>query len=112
MNLEGAEGATENSTNDAASDKSPTSPEAASPTAVTPKPAKSPTTRFNSGGMQGNVSPARGGRGGRGGMKGGRGGRGRQRSPRGNNISCTNSMVYLSLLLRILDNYSMSACWI
>lgn len=97
MNLEGAEGATENSSIDAVSDKSPTSPEAASPTAVNPKPAKSPTNRFNSGGMPGNVSPVRGGRGGRGGMRGGRGGRGRQRSPRGNNISGTISMVYLNL---------------
>ncbi|XP_020629907.1 la-related protein 1-like [Orbicella faveolata] len=83
LNLEGAEGATENSSNDAVSDKSPTSPEAASPTAVNPKPAKSPTNRFNSGGTPGNISPVRGGRGGRGGMRGGRGGRGRQRSPRG-----------------------------
>ena len=102
LNLEGAEGATENSNNDAVPDKSPTSPEAASPTAVNPKPAKSPTNRFNSGGMPGNVSPVRGSRGGRGGMRGGRGGRGRQRSPRGSNISGANSRVFLNLFLQIL----------
>lgn len=98
LNLEGAEGAAENSSNDAVSDKSPTSPEAASPTAVNTKPAKSPTGRFNSGGMPGNMSPVRGNRGGRGGMRGGRGNRGRQRSPRGNNVSCTSCMVYLAVL--------------
>lgn len=85
LNLEGAEGAMENSSNDAALDKSPTSPEAVSPTAVNAKPVKSPTSRYP-GGMSGNTSPVRGGRGGRGGMRGGRGGRGRQRSPRGNNM--------------------------
>ena len=98
LNLEGAEGAAENSSNDAVSDKSPTSPEAASPTAVNTKPAKSPTGRFNSGGMPGNMSPVRGNRGGRGGMRGGRGNRGRQRSPRGNNVSCKSCMVYLAVL--------------
>ncbi|KAJ7327761.1 La ribonucleoprotein domain member 1B [Desmophyllum pertusum] len=84
LNLEGAEGAIENSSSDGAVlDKSPTSPEATSPTAVSAKPAKSPTSRFSPGSMPGNLSPVRGGRGGRGGGRGGRGGRGRQRSPRG-----------------------------
>ena len=82
LNLEGAESALENSANDSGVEKSPTSPEATSPTTVNPKPTKSPTTRFSPGHVPGNVSPVRGGRGGRGGGRGGRGGRGR-RSPRG-----------------------------
>lgn len=82
LNLEGAESALENSANDSGVEKSPTSPEATSPTTVNPKATKSPTTRFSPGHVPGNVSPVRGGRGGRGGGRGGRGGRGR-RSPRG-----------------------------
>ena len=91
LNLEGSEGAVENSNNDAILNKSPTSPEATSPGA---KGARSPTNRFNSSGTSGNVSPVRGGRGGRGGGRGGRGGRGRPRYPRGKIIETATYIIH------------------